>query len=528
MNSSNVGIVSPLSEAASACQKKMIQAHVRASCQKSFLESLRIVEEGSTLVIPEDSILPVKNLLKLSQLENPGDDAHTLLHRTVILKLNGGLGTGMGLNCPKSLIEVKNKKTFLDFIVNHIQWLSKSYKSTRQSESISTVSSSEKETIPTSNSSMALSETTAGTAPIREPYSTRFMLMNSFKTSVATKDYLRKYYSHLFSSASQLQKVELMQNQVPKVLQSNFFPVEWPSNPLLEWVPPGHGDIFTTLYDSGVLDRLLQEGFEYLFISNSDNLGGTVDVRILQWIASNKIPFVMEVCQRMEGDQKGGHIARRKDNPSLFILREFSQCLANERKSFQDLERHPFFNTNNVWVRLSALKEKLVEMNGLFCLPVLKNSKTVDPAVSSSPKVFQLETALGSAISLFPGGTAIVVPRDHFAPVKHCSDLLVIRSDAYVVTPSYKLVLDEACKGIPPVVVLDDYYRLLVHLEELVAHGVPSLRECRHLSIKGRVQFGGGNIVIQGNVIIENARGLDTCLIIPDGIVINNTTFTGG
>lgn len=527
MKSGSVGIVSPLSEAALACQKKMLQAHVRASCQKSFLESLRIVEEGSTLVIPEDSILPVKNLLKLSQLEKPGKDAYTLLHRVVMLKLNGGLGTGMGLNCPKSLIEVKNRKTFLDFIVNHFQWISKSCESTRQMESISLSSLSAEDTIPTCNSSVAFSETTAVAASPPERYSTRFMLMNSFKTSVATKDYLRKYYPHLFSSASQLEKMELMQNQVPKVLQSNFFPVEWPSNPLLEWVPPGHGDIFTTLYDSGTLDALLLEGFEYLFISNSDNLGGTVDVRILQWIASNKIPFVMEVCQRMEGDQKGGHIARCKENPSLYVLREFSQCPEDERKYFQDLERHPFFNTNNVWIHLPALKEKLVEKNGVFCLPVLQNRKTVDPADRSSPRVFQLETALGSAISLFPGGTAIVVPRDHFAPVKHCSDLLVIRSDAYVVTPSYKLVLDEACQGVPPVVVLDDYYRVLTHLEELVAHGVPSLRECRHLSIKGKVQFGGGSIVLKGNVIIENARGLDTCLIIPDGTVINNTAYTG-
>lgn len=522
------GAVAPMSEAAVACQKKMMQAHVRISCQKMFLENLRLVEDGATGMIPESSILPVSQIMELSQLDACAGDNQKLLSRTVILKLNGGLGAGMGLNVPKSLIKVKDGKTIMDFIVNHILWLQKAHSTPLKAWGM---------TIPTSLSSSKIAEATTASISTTalnvntkpDPLSIRFMLMNSFKTSATTKEYLSRHYSHIFSPASLHQRVELMQNQVPKILQSTFFPVEWPANPLLEWVPPGHGDIYTALYDSGMLEKLISEGFEYLFVSNSDNLGGTVDVRILQWMASERIPLVMEVCQRTKGDCKGGHLARSKINPSCYLLRESCQCPPEERNSFQDIERYQFFNTNNIWVHLPALKAKLMALNGdVFRLPLLKNRKTVDPAIPSSPKVVQLETALGSAISLFPEATPILVPREHFTPVKSCADLLAVRSDAYVITPDYKLVLDKKCEGLPPVIVLDEYYCLLDHLEELIPHGAPSLRGCKRLVINGRVQFGGGStIVLQGDVVIENPKQLDSVLVVPDGIVLTDTTYTG-
>lgn len=67
---------------------------------------------------------------------------------------------------------------------------------------------------------------------------------------------------------------------------------------------------------------------------------------------------------------------------------------------------------------------------------MIKNKKTVDPKDDASTKVYQLETAMGAAIECFKGATAIVVPRTRFAPVKKCNDLLLLRSDAYIVTDS--------------------------------------------------------------------------------------------
>src|SRR5438105_1204399 len=79
----------------------------------------------------------------------------------------------------------------------------------------------------------------------------------------------------------------------------------------LEWCPPGHGDIYTALVTSGMLDALLDAGYEHAFVSNSDNLGAVLDPRILAWFAAERIPFLMEVADRTEADRKGGHIAQR-------------------------------------------------------------------------------------------------------------------------------------------------------------------------------------------------------------------------
>lgn len=530
-----VGTAVPISDAAVACQKKMMQAHVGLSCQKTFLENLRVLEGGESTLIPEDSILPVTNIIDLSQIDSCIDNPQKFLKRLVILKLNGGLGTGMGLNTPKSLLEIKNKQTIMDFIVHHIMWLQKLHGISLKNCSCQASATTSRKVVSSSmnlGNGTAASPITTSTATATthmEQFSLRFMLMNSFKTSAPTKEYLSMKYPHFFSAASLHHRVELMQNQVPKILQNSFLPVEWPPNPTLEWVPPGHGDIYCALYETSMLDKLTDEGFEYLFISNSDNLGGTVDLRILQWMDAKNIPFIMEVCQRNKGDRKGGHLARLKENPSQFILRESCQCSPDEINHFQDIQRHQYFNTNNIWVHLPTLKKKMMAMNGnIFRLPVLQNRKTVDPNIPSSPKVFQLETALGAAISLFPDAAAIVVPRDRFIPVKSCADLLVVRSDAYLVTPDEKLVLNPKCNGSPPIVLLDDYYQLLKHFEELIPYGVPSLVGCTRLSINGKAQFGGGSgIILQGDVTIENPDGLASTLVIPNGITLKNTTYRG-
>lgn len=54
-----------------------------------------------------------------AELEEP-EDAQTLLSATAVLKLNGGLGTSMGLEKAKSLLPVKDGKTFLDLIAEQV------------------------------------------------------------------------------------------------------------------------------------------------------------------------------------------------------------------------------------------------------------------------------------------------------------------------------------------------------------------------------------------------------------------------
>ena len=218
----------------------------------------------------------------------------------------------------------------------------------------------------------------------------------------------------------------------PSSTPTTLEPVSWPADPALEWCPPGHGDLYTALQTSGMLERLLERGYRYAFVSNSDNLGATLDTRILRWFADSGAPFAMEVADRTEADRKGGHLAQRPDGG--LVLREVAQTPDEDLDSFQDITRHRFFNTNTLWLDLQALADVLAERGSVLGLPLIVNRKTVDPADSASPEVIQIETAMGAAIGVFDGALAIRVPRSRLVPVKTTNDLLVLRSDAYSLT----------------------------------------------------------------------------------------------
>ncbi len=172
-------------------------------------------------------------------------------------------------------------------------------------------------------------------------------------------------------------------------------------------------------------------GYRYAFTSNVDNLGATIEPAILGYFVAQGLPFMMEVADRTEADQKGGHLARRAATGRL-LLRETAQCPPSDTEAFQDITRHRYFNTNNLWINLDALADLLARSEDGVALPLIRNSKTVDPRDPDSPPVYQLETAMGAAIELFDGAGAIRVPRSRFAPVKTTDDLLGVRSDAYL------------------------------------------------------------------------------------------------
>lgn len=477
-----------LSDAAKACAKKMQDADVNEACIRTFLAQHAIISSGSTGNIPDSEIEPVAHLDALEDLSPV--DRPDLLKQTVVLKLNGGLGTGMGLHEAKSLLEVKDGKTFLDFTALQVRYLRE-----------------------------------------RSNGQLRFMLMNSFSTVDGTREYLKRYPELHAAFDSE---VQLMQNQVPKILQDTLYPAEWPSDPACEWAPPGHGDLYTALYGSGKLDELIAQGYKYMFVSNGDNLGATLDSRLLAYMEERGVEFMMEVCQRTESDKKGGHLAKKlvttkdaatgaKKEKEILLLRESAQCPKEDEASFQDINKYSYFNTNNLWIQLPCLAKNMAAHGGTLPLPVIRNAKTVDPANADSPKVFQLETAMGSAIQLFEHSAAVVVPRDRFAPVKTCADLLSLRSDAYQVTPDFRLVLDKRCNGKPPTVDLDGkYYKFIQGFEKLLPKGVPSMVGCTRLTIKGPVQFGARD-VLKGEVVIDNS-GHTEAMVIEDDKVMDSTT----
>ncbi len=436
-------------------EKKMTAAGMGDAAIRAFRRNYEALLRNETGMISEDSISPAAGLASFDQIVTSGAPDLSLLSQAVVIKLNGGLGTGMGLQGPKSLLSVRDGINFLDLMVRQILDLRKS----------------------------------SGT-------NIRLLLMNSFSTSADTLAHLQAYRSSGLADASQ---VELMQNQIPKIDAATYQPVEWPTAPDLEWCPPGHGDLYPALVGSGWLDRLIAEGVKYAFVSNSDNLGAILDPAILSYFAQSDAPFLMEVTRRTSADRKGGHLAVRKSDGRL-LLREVAQCPDTDAEAFQDIDRHRYFNTNSLWLRLDLLKSQLAADSGVLPLPMIRNNKTVDPRDKKSPAVVQLEIAMGAAIECFAGAAAIEVPRSRFAPVKTTADLLALRSDAYEVLHDGQVRLHPDRNGVPPNITLSDDYKLVDQLDPL---GVPSLITCRTLKISGPVHFDDG-VTIEGDVEITN------------------------
>ena len=392
-------------------EQKMRGVGLSDAAINAFRHSVHVLESKQSMMIPESEIVPAEGVEDWDALvaSTPEADAG-LLAQAVLVKLNGGLGTGMGLQKAKSLLEIKPGVTFLDLIVRQVRSLR-----------------------------------------ARAGYPVNLLLMNSFSTSEDTMAHLAQYAEEGFADP---QQVEMIQNRVPKLVTETLAPVEYAANPELEWCPPGHGDIYPALVGSGWLDKLLSAGVKYAFISNSDNLGAQMDTRFLRWFAESGVPFVMEVTRRTEADKKGGHLATRKADGQP-LLREVAQCPDEDVESFQNIDKHSYFNTNNLWIRLDALRDFLAANNGVLPLPVIRNVKTVDPRDAATEKVYQLATAMGAAIQCFPGAKAVCVPRSRFFPVKTCSDLLLLRSDAVEINDAGLMSLAPECNGVAPIVQLD-------------------------------------------------------------------------
>merc|ERR1719238_635133 len=335
-----------------------------------------------------------------------------------------------------------------------------------------------------------------------------FMLMNSFATSDDTLTYLSKYGEDLKTEGLPL---EFQQNKAPKVTESDMSPASWPANAGCEWCPPGHGDLYPAMLGTGTLDALIKSGYKYMFVSNSDNLGATMDLKLLTWFASTGAPFAMECAARTDADKKGGHLAKGAEG---LLLRESAQCPDEDEKEFQNVAKYKYFNTNNLWVDLEALKKTMDENDGVLPLPVISNGKTVDPRDKKSTKVLQLETAMGAAIECFAGAQAILIPRTRFAPVKTTADMLGLMSDAYEVTTDQRMILKAERKGVPPNVKLDGMYKFVDQLMKLVPEGPPSLIKCDKLTVEGKVQFEAG-VTFVGTVKIVS-KG-DTCKTLKSG-----------
>ena len=420
-----------------AAEAKMRAAGVSDVGVRAFARLYRLLVAGDRGVLESDELEPVRAVPSLEQL----DDGDAPRGRAVMIRLNGGLGTTMGLAGPKSLVEVKPGATFLDAIARQV---------------------------------------VAARLPL--------VLMNSYATREPSLAALERY-----GSLARDLPPDFLQHREPRLRAADLQPLD-------DWCPPGHGDLYAALHASGVLAAMLTRGYRYAFVANADNLGAVVEPRIPLWMGREGIPFVMEVVEGTAADRKGGHIALRDGR---LVLRDTAQ--APDDGSFTDFERWRFYNTNNLWIDLERLAELLGAHAGVLPLPLIVNRK-------EAGTVLQLETAMGSAIGLIDGARALHVPRTRFAPVKSTDDLLLVRSDAYELTAEARLLPAEGVGA--PVIALDPrYYGSLHELERRFPAGPPSLHRCTSLTVRGDVVF-GRDVEVVGDVELRGPAH------IPDGAVL--------
>lgn len=435
-------------------QKKMAEAGVAQAAIDVFSDFYAHLETGASGMIREADVDPLVGIARADDLATDREQQRLAASQTAVIKLNGGLGTSMGMDRAKSLLDVRPGQSFLDIIVGQVQHVRREF-------------------------DVAL--------PL--------IFMHSFRTQ---DDSLAALSRHDDLTVDGL-PLDFLQNSEPKLRADDLTPVEWPADPSLEWCPPGHGDLYTALLASGVLRQLIDAGYRYATVSNSDNLGAAPDPAMMAWFAQTGAPYAAEVCHRTPADVKGGHLVVRKSDGRL-VLRETAQTADEDKVAAADLTKHVYFHTNNLWFDLVQIEQILRERDGVLGLPLIKNTKTVDPTDPTSPKVIQIESAMGAAIEVFDGATAIEVPRSRFLPVKTTNDLLLLRSDVYGVDPADHRVRAQVEA---PLIDLDRrYYTTIADFDARIP-SPPSLIDATSLTVQGDWHF-GRDVRVVGDVRLDD------------------------
>ena len=359
----------------SKIRRKMESRGISSSAIEGFLRLVDQLNRQSAYVPLQEVVAPDSGLIlqppdNPRELANLGKRGEDLLRHVAVVKLNGGRSTTMDGRIPKGILKAKDGLCYLEIAVKQVQALNHKWR-------------------------------------VELP----LVLMNSFFTHGPTMDVL---------GDSDVPIVTFIQNEVPRLEEQTCAPLE--SGTEEDWTPPGHGDVFDSLYHQGLLENLIKQGFRWAFISNLDNLAASVEPWILGVIERNGIDFLLEVTQRTEVDRKGGTLVVR--NGKLDLL-EIAQVSPEQRNEFMDIGRFSVFNTNNVWVDLNSLSDLITKRS--LELPLIQNHKTV-----MGTPVIQLETAMGAAVGLFGGARGLKVDRSRFFPTKKAADLFVLQSDACV------------------------------------------------------------------------------------------------
>ncbi|XP_029555121.1 UTP--glucose-1-phosphate uridylyltransferase [Salmo trutta] len=510
---------------------------------------------------PEDSIQPYDKIAARPLPDSLADS----LNKLVVVKLNGGLGTSMGCKGPKSLISVRNENTFLDLTVQQIEVPrinKESLLSSVPGTPVLIKSPSRPPVLcpryPRINKESLLSSVLCPRYPRinKESLCPRYPRINKEslcpryprinKESLCPR-YPRINKESLCPRYPRINKESLLSSVpgTPVLIKSPSCPLSQRVPPVLcpryprinkesllpvatdigmtgenadVWYPPGHGDIYASFYNSGLLDQLITEGKEYIFVSNIDNLGATVDLNILHHLVSQpngkRCEFIMEVTDKTRADVKGGTLIQYDNKLRLLEIAQVPKAHVDE---FKSVTKFKIFNTNNLWISLGAIK-RLQEQNAMD-MEIIVNPKTLD----GGQNVIQLETAVGAAIKSFDNALGINVPRSRFLPVKTVSDLLLVMSNLYSLEAGSLTMSQKREFPTTPHVKLGSSFTKVQEYQTRF-ESIPDMLELDHLTVSGDVTF-GKQVSLKGTVIIIANHG--DRIDIPAGTILENKIVSG-
>jgi len=326
---------------------------------------------------------------KIEQIDNNGfsdyndlpeineNEINNISKQISVIKLNGGLGTTMGCTGPKSLMKIKNEYTFMDILLKQNSF-----------------------------------------------YNIPFILMNSFYTDQTTKDYLKNI------SKEQLTNIYTFnQNCYPRIIKDTGEYFDIKTDNIDHLYPPGHGDLLQSFGNSNIIDKLISKGIKYVFISNSDNLGATLDFKILNDLIQSDTDFAIELTPKTLNDVKGGTLIKYENKYRMF---EVAQCPPDKLSEFTSIDKFKYFNTNNIWIKLDSIKT-LLKTYYIEDIDIIINNKKL----KDGRECIQLEYAIGSMVKFFNNVKCYIVERNRFIPVKNNDDLDLVRSNAYSLNKKY-------------------------------------------------------------------------------------------
>eukprot|EP01102_Stenamoeba_stenopodia_P008629 TRINITY_DN2506_c0_g2_i1.p1 TRINITY_DN2506_c0_g2~~TRINITY_DN2506_c0_g2_i1.p1 ORF type:complete len:498 (+),score=130.22 TRINITY_DN2506_c0_g2_i1:156-1649(+) len=473
----------------SGYQSTTIERLIEIGLNESEAEAFRRIQERyirnrreqrdqrlDKLGVPDDKLFAQYESLP----DCPPEQIPVLLNKLVVIKLNGGLGTslmGSSTALPKSLIELQPDNTFLDVVVRQVEYLNNTFN-------------------------------------VQVP----LVLMNSFATDKATQKVLRKYENR------NVKIYTFVQTSYPRLFKDTLQPIAKGATQRdsKDWAPAGSGDVFESFHRTGLLEKFLNEGKEYAFISNVENIGGSVGTRtfrLINEVFKSQHEFLIEVTERTPTDHLGGVLVQDCERSNRIRSLELSQVPKEKLHLFKP-NKFRYWNTNSMWVSMGSLLTHIKQDQ--LKLSIISKHRNEDGRGS-----LQLEQPAGGAIQCFQRVEALVVPRHRFREVKTTADLFVLQSNLFKMEDNGLVTINPA-RGFNSVPVIkfgnDRFFATLSEYKKRFKGKVPNLIELDHLTASGDVVF-GSDVTLKGTVIIVANDGEH--LDIPDGAILENKVVSG-